>query len=165
MNSVYGDRLLTCRIAPFGHPRIKARLQLPEAFRSLPRPSSAPSAKAFTLCSCSLDHYAILWFSFSAIVVSLPNISISKTILLIAVAFIVQFSMCRRAIPADSLAAFAVRCRTSLPLACLGSYPFGICCVSASHPPRSRIALAAPLGAGGLKWTRTTDLTLIRRAL
>ena len=84
MNSVYGDRLLTCRIAPFGHPRIKARLQLPEAFRSLPRPSSAPSAKAFTLCSCSLDHYAILWFSFSAIVVSLPNISISKTILLLS---------------------------------------------------------------------------------
>ena len=84
MNSVYGDRLLTCRIAPFGHPRIKARLQLPEAFRSLPRPSSAPSAKAFTLWSCSLDHYAILWFSFSAIVVSLPNISISKTILLLS---------------------------------------------------------------------------------
>ena len=33
-------------VAPFGHPRINARLQLPEAFRSLPRPSSAPSAKA-----------------------------------------------------------------------------------------------------------------------
>ncbi len=45
----------SCRIAPFGHLRINARLQLPAAFRSLPRPSSAPSAKAFTLCSCSLD--------------------------------------------------------------------------------------------------------------
>ena len=52
----------SCRIAPFGHLRINARLQLPAAFRSLPRPSSAPSAKAFTLCSFSLDHYAIIIF-------------------------------------------------------------------------------------------------------
>ena len=36
-------------IAPFGYLRIEARLQLPVAFRSLPRPSSAPSAKAFAL--------------------------------------------------------------------------------------------------------------------
>ena len=36
-------------VSPFGHPRIKARLQLPEAFRSLPRPSSTSSAKAFTV--------------------------------------------------------------------------------------------------------------------
>ncbi len=39
------------RIAPFGHPRINAHLRLPVAFRSLSRPSSAPSAKAFPLCS------------------------------------------------------------------------------------------------------------------
>ena len=38
------------RIAPFRYPRIKAYLQLPVAFRSLSRLSSAPSAKAFTLC-------------------------------------------------------------------------------------------------------------------
>ena len=31
-------------VPPFGHPRIKARLQLPVAFRCSPRPSSAPSA-------------------------------------------------------------------------------------------------------------------------
>ncbi len=37
------------RIAPFGYPRIFACLQLPVAFRSLPRPSSAPDAKAFAL--------------------------------------------------------------------------------------------------------------------
>ncbi len=52
------------RIAPFGYPRIKAYLRLPVAFRSLSRPSSAPSAKAFTLCSCSLDLCENLWFSF-----------------------------------------------------------------------------------------------------
>ena len=36
-------------VAPFGHLRINACLQLPEAFRRLPRPSSAPSAKASTV--------------------------------------------------------------------------------------------------------------------
>ena len=38
-------------IAPFGYPRINAHLRLPVAFRSLSRPSSAPSAKAFPLRS------------------------------------------------------------------------------------------------------------------
>ena len=33
-------RLSPSQVAPFGYPRIYARLQLPEAFRSLPRPSS-----------------------------------------------------------------------------------------------------------------------------
>ena len=44
-------RLLAGRVAPFGNPRFNACLRLPEAFRSLPRPSSAPGAKASTLCS------------------------------------------------------------------------------------------------------------------
>ena len=38
------------RVAPFGNPRINSRLHLPVAFRSLPRPSSPPRAKASTLC-------------------------------------------------------------------------------------------------------------------
>ena len=38
-------------VSPFGYPRIKDYLHLPVAFRSLSRPSSAPSAKAFPLCS------------------------------------------------------------------------------------------------------------------
>ena len=38
------------RVSPFGHPRIEARLQLPEAYRSLPRPSSPSRAKASTVC-------------------------------------------------------------------------------------------------------------------
>ena len=33
-------------VAPFGHRRIEGRLHLPAAFRSLPRPSSPPGAKA-----------------------------------------------------------------------------------------------------------------------
>jgi hypothetical protein len=36
-------------VSPFGHPRVKARLQLTGAYRSLPRPSSTPGAKAFTV--------------------------------------------------------------------------------------------------------------------
>ena len=35
-----------CRVSPFGHPRITGRSRLPAAFRSLPRPSSPPGAKA-----------------------------------------------------------------------------------------------------------------------
>ena len=39
------------RIAPFGYLRINSCLPIPAAFRSLPRPSSAPDAKASALCS------------------------------------------------------------------------------------------------------------------
>ena len=42
-------------VSTFGDPRIEAYLQLPEAYRSLSRPSSAPDAKAFALCSYSLS--------------------------------------------------------------------------------------------------------------
>ena len=42
-------------VSPFGNLRIIAHLQLPEAYRSLSRPSSAPDAKAFPLRSSSLD--------------------------------------------------------------------------------------------------------------
>ena len=38
-------------VSPFGNLRINAHLQLPEAYRSLSRPSSAPDAKAFPLRS------------------------------------------------------------------------------------------------------------------
>ena len=43
------------RVPPFGYLRISGYLLLPAAFRSLSRPSSAPSAKASALCSFSLD--------------------------------------------------------------------------------------------------------------
>lgn len=47
----YGsDRFLIGRVSPFGHLRIKACLRLPEAFRSLPRPSSPCVAKASSCC-------------------------------------------------------------------------------------------------------------------
>ena len=55
MNSLYADAVLPHRVSPFGYLRIEAYLQLPEAFRSLSRPSSAPDAKAFPLRSFMLD--------------------------------------------------------------------------------------------------------------
>ena len=38
-------------VSPFGNPGINAYVQLPQAYRSLSRPSSAPDAKAFPLRS------------------------------------------------------------------------------------------------------------------
>ncbi len=38
-------------VSPFGHRRIKVCLPLPDAYRSLLRPSSPSDAKAFTMCS------------------------------------------------------------------------------------------------------------------
>ena|GEM_PF-1312945 len=46
-----------CRVAPFGNPRINGCLHLPEAYRSLPRPSSLPRAKASALRPFMLDFY------------------------------------------------------------------------------------------------------------
>ena len=39
------------RVSPFGNPRIEACTRLPEAYRSVPRPSSALGAKASTVSS------------------------------------------------------------------------------------------------------------------
>ena len=55
MHSVYVDTVLPCRVSPFGNLRIYGHLHLPAAYRSLSRPSSAPNAKAFSMCSSSLD--------------------------------------------------------------------------------------------------------------
>ena len=55
MDSCYVPWLFAMGVSPFGNLRIKAYLQLPAAYRSLSRPSSAPDAKAFPLCSYSLE--------------------------------------------------------------------------------------------------------------
>ena len=54
-DSTQVDRVLLCRVSPFGNLRINGHLHLPEAYRSLSRPSSAPDAKAFPLRSFALD--------------------------------------------------------------------------------------------------------------
>ena len=50
-DSTHVDRVLLCRVSPFGNSGIKAYVQLPQTYRSLSRPSSAPDAKAFPLRS------------------------------------------------------------------------------------------------------------------
>ena len=49
--STHATRVLLWWVSPFGNPRINGYLLLPEAYRSLSRPSSAPDAKAFPLRS------------------------------------------------------------------------------------------------------------------
>ena len=51
------------RVSPFGYLRIKACLPLPEAFRSLPRPSSPSDAKASAVCPYLLDQNKFGLFS------------------------------------------------------------------------------------------------------
>jgi hypothetical protein len=49
-----------CRVSPFGHRRINAYVQLPDAYRSLSRPSSPVRAKASTVRPYSLDRICSL---------------------------------------------------------------------------------------------------------
>ena len=66
MYSPYSTEVLLQWVSPFGNPRIDGYLLLLVAYRSLSRPSSAPDAKAFTLCSCSLElplHYLSILYS------------------------------------------------------------------------------------------------------
>jgi hypothetical protein len=48
------------QVTPFGNPRVNASLRLSEAYRSLPRPSSPASAKAFTSVFGRLPDPALL---------------------------------------------------------------------------------------------------------
>ena len=77
MDSLHALQFFTAGVSPFGNPRIEAYLQLPAAYRSLSRPSSAPCAKAFTLCSCSLE------LSFFFPVLSFELLEFHKQIILV----------------------------------------------------------------------------------
>ena len=64
-------RLSTDRVSPFGHPGINACVQLPQAYRSLPRPSSPLCAKASTVRrTCLISKLLLLavsrWLSTTA---------------------------------------------------------------------------------------------------
>ena len=98
MDSVTDDGFLIRRVSPFGNLRIDAYVPLPGAYRSLSRPSSAPDAKAFPLCSLSLDLLVLKNYAGS---IRFPSVEIAVTQLLQtlpSVAFLsslsVQFSMC-----------------------------------------------------------------------
>ena len=76
-------------VSPFGNPRIEAYLQLPEAYRSLSRPSSAPDAKAFALCSFSLELpiYIVCSLNCLSFFVNKINFALKRFILFVSFSF------------------------------------------------------------------------------
>ena len=76
-------------VSPFGNPRIEAYLQLPEAYRSLSRPSSAPDAKAFALCSFSLElpTYIVCSLNCLSFFVNKINFALKRFILFVSFCF------------------------------------------------------------------------------
>ena len=72
--SSLSDKSSTCQVVPFGYVRIKSCLQIPAPFRSLPRPSSPPEAKASSVRPCNFSRYEFLFVSFNFV-----NCSPSKT--------------------------------------------------------------------------------------
>ncbi len=63
------DRSSTCRVSPIRISPVYARLQLAEAFRSSPRPSSPFGGRASTLCPFCFHHiiYPLCLYSLSRI--------------------------------------------------------------------------------------------------
>ena len=80
-------------VSQFGNLRIEAYLQLPAAYRSLSRPSSAPDAKAFTLCSLLLELLSLLSFAWvSQIICYNEKAFPSKCFHILALCFLFWFS-------------------------------------------------------------------------
>ena len=154
MDSVYDTQVLPVWVAPFGYLRINAYLPLPVAFRSLSRPSSASGAKAFPLRPFVLNllFRSLCGFSSFEVIFSLPqNCSIStqiqeKLYLIFKNTFL--------------LSALLLLCFL-LHIVQFSRYIFGLTQLNLSASHRR----PHPCGCGGLKWTRTIDLALIRRAL
>ena len=145
-------------VSPFRNLRIKAYLQLPAAYRSLSRLSSAPSAKAFALRPYSLDRFYGFPFRYSSrksnpLILHLPTkkfsvfeIAVSNYIYFLSFAVTIQFSRCK------FWKMFQIQSRVTQRFIWL------ILRISA-------LLVSIVFEIGGLKWTRTTDLALIRRAL
>ena len=159
MYSVYDAWASPMRIAPFGNLRIKICLLLPAAYRSLPRPSSALNAKAFSLRSLRFTIWIMCFLLFCAIC-SWKNLSYPTSnffsfywsifvvhFFLICITFLlIQFSRYLWICKANPLE-FTLKLNVSALLS------------------QRRKFLWLFMNHGGHKWTRTTDLTLIRRAL
>ena len=170
-DSTQVDRVLLCRVSPFGNLRINGHLHLPEAYRSLSRPSSAPDAKAFPLrsfaldlLSCSQEGLALVLkrlnyagSEFFEIVLCYPFEKFHKSFLFPSVAcssYLVTLFSFQGAFPAS----FETRSK-HLNLKCL--YPTSKFSTMKFLWP----TFFFQKKVGGPKWTRTTDLTIISRAL
>ena len=167
-------------VSPFRHLRLIGYLLLPEAFRSLSRLSSALSAKASTLRSFLLGHSDLIaltsdgWcclvcFYFFAVFLQRLVSSLSYVLRILDVSYM-QFSRYDYGSKTFVfLPSGDKEIRTLDPL--LARQVLS----QLSYAPLRVIMLLLVLALTfsvsfgfspyGLKWTRTTDLTLIRRAL
>ena len=157
-------------VSTFGNPRIEAYLQLPAAYRSLSRPSSAPDAKAFTLCSCSLEllvrSFDQFWFSHFLNCLSFLNIGYfaAKRHL----SFLPYPPFGEIVLPLIGKTYFSSRqfySTRSKSLSSLSVFSTLLRFIRFSMTSKPLGFCSQPLLGGWHKWTRTTDLALIRRAL
>ena len=124
-------------VSPFGHRGINARCRLPRAFRRLPRPSSPLTAKASTVCACSLDHITP-----SRLEAGPSRLSTNDT----------RFKMATRThVPTALKRCYVTSCQRTGTDRNIG--------------PSSSLRTRCHPEHGGSGRTRTTDLTLIRGVL
>ena len=173
----YVSWLFAMSVSTFGYLRINAYLQLPAAFRSLSRPSSAPDAKAFALCSYSLElSYQWLFYQSLGSLRSLELLEFHKNIFWVISSlcslktffpFVHWFTLSTFRWNCIFLPYFYRKTYTNLLIfvlfVCSFFLLFNLFLLYSVFNDQSS---SQPLGwFGWHKWTRTTDLALIRRAL
>ena len=131
-------------VSSFRDPRINAYLQLPEAYRSLSRLSSAPSAKAFALRPCSLDHIKQISFEIGLY----PLDSLLPTKIIVTLPFEIVIFL-----------------KKELTIIFVSQLLFSFQGTSWWCPSKPGLPKLRFSSHGGPKWTRTIDLTIISRVL
>ena len=166
--STQDDWILSSRVAPFGDPRINGYLLLPEAFRSLSRPSSAPDAKAFPLRSFQLDlspfsqrlvrEFLVLFENYAGLQRSKLYVTLHP-FECYAVPQSICFVMCFHTTPLCCLTCFV----TLFSFQGAGLQPL----LQSDLKIRSfdQVFKSKGKSPGGPEWARTTDLTIISRTL
>ena len=144
-------------VPPFGNLRVNGYVLLTAAYRSLSRPSSAPSAKASALCSFSLDLLLVI-----SSIARKNYFAVPSRLLLVLVVKISGFSVNR---------SISCKCFHSLSFANISTwltsntrFVFDFCFTQILFSFQCSYKLFKR-AYGGLGRTRTSDLTLIRRAL
>ena len=157
---------MSSRVAPFGYPRINGYLLLPEAFRSLSRPSSAPDAKAFPLRSFQLDLSPFSQRLVREFLVLFENYAGLQRFEIVChpASFRMLFHN-----------QFASSCFCMTPLCCLTCFVTLFSFQGTGFQPLLRSDLkirsfdqvfkSKGKSPGGPEWARTTDLTIISRTL
>ena len=131
-------------VSSFRNLRINAYLQLPEAYRSLSRLSSAPSAKAFALRPCSLDHIKQISFEIGLY----PLDSLLPTKIIVTLPFEIVIFL-----------------KKELTIIFVSQLLFSFQGTSWWCPSKPGLPKFGFSSHGGPKWTRTIDLTIISRVL